>query len=63
MSKTQRTLALSLPILLCGGCDAVFFGNLGVLGMTIGIFLGTLFLDSGEPSSSSSLSAQTTSRS
>lgn len=30
--------------LLMTGCNAIFWGNLGVLCVTVGIFLGTVFL-------------------
>ena len=42
--------------MLCSGCNAVFWGNLGVLCVTVGIFLGPVFL-------SRSSSGETTSRS
>ena len=34
----------ALPALLCAGCNGVFWGNLGVLCVTVAIFLGTVFL-------------------
>jgi hypothetical protein len=34
---------LSAPFLLTG-CNAILWGNLGVLCVTVGIFLGTVFL-------------------
>jgi hypothetical protein len=30
--------------LVCAGCNAAFWGNLGVLCVTVAIFLGTVFL-------------------
>ena len=39
-----RTACLVLTPLLLNGCSAILWGNLGVLGMTVGIFLGTIFL-------------------
>jgi len=36
-------LSLCAPLLLTG-CNAIFWGNLGVLCVTVGIFLGTVFL-------------------
>jgi hypothetical protein len=31
-------------LFLLTGCNAVLWGNIGVLGVTVGIFLGTVFL-------------------
>lgn len=31
-------------ICLLEGCNAILWGNVGVLGVTVGIFLGTVFL-------------------
>jgi len=36
-------LTTCAPFLLTG-CNAIFWGNLGVLCVTVGIFLGTVFL-------------------
>lgn len=36
-------LAACAPLLMTG-CNAIFWGNLGVLCVTVGIFLGTVFL-------------------
>jgi uncharacterized membrane protein len=33
-----------LVALLASGCNGVFWGNLGVLSVTVAIFLGTVFL-------------------
>jgi hypothetical protein len=50
--------ALLVSILLGGtGCNGIFWGNLGVLCVTVGIFLGTVFL------SRSNNAARTASRS
>lgn len=63
MSSSQRALCLGAPILLCSGCNAAFWGNLGVLCVTVGIFLGTVFLGRGEARVRSQGSgAETTSR-
>lgn len=42
--STKLTLAVSTLSFLLGGCNAAFWGNLAVLGVTVGIFLGTLSL-------------------
>jgi hypothetical protein len=39
-----RTACLVSAPLLLNGCSAILWGNLGVLCVTIGIFLGTIFL-------------------
>jgi hypothetical protein len=44
MSVLRSSLFVSAPALLCTGCNPVFWGNLGVLCVTVGIFLGTVFL-------------------
>lgn len=36
-------LSMAAPLLLTG-CNAILWGNLGVLCVTVGIFLGTVFL-------------------
>lgn len=41
MSKTIACLALALSLT---GCNGAFWGNLVVLGITVGIFFGTLSL-------------------
>jgi hypothetical protein len=43
MSALRNTLLLSAP-LVSSGCSGVFWGNLGVLCVTVAIFLGTVFL-------------------
>ena len=44
MSKTLSLVALTLLALSLGGCNGAFWGNLLVLGVTVGIFFGTLAL-------------------
>lgn len=39
-----RSLLLMSSPLLMAGCNAILWGNLGVLCVTVGIFLGTVFL-------------------
>lgn len=39
-----RTACLVSAPLLLNGCSAILWGNLGVLCVTVGIFLGTIFL-------------------
>lgn len=41
MARTLMILALSLSL---SGCNGAFWGNLVVLAMTVGIFVGTLSL-------------------
>lgn len=43
MTKKMAAFTLTLPLLL-GGCNGAFWGNLGVMAVTIGIFFGTLSL-------------------
>lgn len=65
MSSSQRALVSSVPVLLCSGCNAAFWGNVGVLCVTVGIFLGTVFLGRGEARARAQQSnggAETTSR-
>ncbi len=35
---------IAITPLLVSGCNGVLWGNLGVLGVTVAIFLGTVFL-------------------
>jgi len=57
MVSLRNAFLVSAP-LLCGGCNPAFWGNLGVLGVTIAIFLGTVFLSrSSEASRSAARSA------
>lgn len=44
MSKTFNLVALSMLGLSLAGCNGAFWGNLLVLGVTVGIFVGTLAL-------------------
>jgi hypothetical protein len=44
MSALRISILASTPALLLGGCNGIFWGNLGVLCVTVGIFLGTVFL-------------------
>jgi hypothetical protein len=44
MSALRFTILASTPALLLTGCNGIFWGNLGVLSVTVGIFLGTVFL-------------------
>lgn len=39
-----RSGSLVFSTALMGGCNGVFWGNLGVLCVTVAIFLGTVFL-------------------
>lgn len=39
-----RCAVLVSAPLACAGCNAAFWGNLGVLCVTVAIFLGTVFL-------------------
>lgn len=43
MSKTLTAIALTTP-LFATGCNGAIWGNLAVLGITVGIFYGTLTL-------------------
>ena len=43
MSALRSGSLLAVP-LLASGCNTVFWGNLGVLCVTVAIFLGTVFL-------------------
>jgi hypothetical protein len=42
--RAASTAALILGALSLAGCNAAFWGNLVVLGITVGIFFGTLAL-------------------
>ena len=62
MSASARFSLLS-TLLLTPGCSAIVWGNLGVLGVTVGIFLGTVFLSrgsNGDKGASCSSSSTTT---
>ena len=43
MNRKQTLATLAIPLLLAG-CNGAFWGNFIVLGITLGIFLGTLSL-------------------
>jgi hypothetical protein len=52
-----RTACLVSASLLLNGCSPILWGNLGVLCVTVGIFLGTIFLSrSNTPRSSAARS-------
>jgi len=42
--RTGAGVVVGLTPLLASGCNGVFWGNLGVLSITVAIFLGTVFL-------------------
>jgi hypothetical protein len=42
--RTGVGVVVGLTPLLASGCNGVFWGNLGVLSITVAIFLGTVFL-------------------
>ncbi len=44
MLSLRTPLLLSVPLLTSSGCNGIFWGNLGVLCVTVAIFLGTVFL-------------------
>jgi len=44
MKRTMTTSLLLALALGLGGCNGAFWGNLVVLGLTVGIFFGTLSL-------------------
>lgn len=44
MTALRFTSFAAFPALMCTGCNGVFWGNLGVLCVTVAIFLGTVFL-------------------
>jgi hypothetical protein len=53
------TTSLALVLLACGltGCNGALWGNLMVLGVTVGIFFSTLALGRTTPTASASASA------
>jgi hypothetical protein len=58
---SRRRLSLLLPLLLApalGGCTGAILGNLFVVGLTVGIFFGTLGL--GRSSTNGSRADQST---
>jgi hypothetical protein len=63
MSALRSASCVAAGALLCTGCNGIFWGNLGVLCVTVGIFLGTVFLSrSSEASRTASRSASSTQR-
>ncbi|HJL17627.1 MAG TPA: hypothetical protein RMH99_18330 [Sandaracinaceae bacterium LLY-WYZ-13_1] len=50
-TRALTHLALTLGALSLAGCNGAFWGNLVVLGITVGIFFGTLGLGRSAPSS------------
>lgn len=65
MSVLRSSVLCAAPALLCTACNGIIWGNLGVLCVTVGIFLGTVFLSrSGEASRTATRSsASSTTRS
>ena len=59
MTAARTVLMVTTPLLL-GGCSTVFWGNVGVLAVTVGIFVSTVFLTRSESSSSASRSSAST---
>ena len=59
MSSLRSGVAIG-PLLL-SGCNGVLWGNLGVLCVTVGIFLGTVFLGRARTQSRSSRPSASTS--
>jgi hypothetical protein len=47
IAMRSATIVSSLVIL--PGCSGIFWGNLGVLAVTAGIFFGTIFLSKARP--------------
>ena len=65
MQKTFSLLAPCFAALLLSGCNAAIWGNLLVLGITVGIFFGTLALgrsSAATASAEASTSTQSTGR-
>lgn len=58
MQTTRYIAGLALVVT---GCDGAFWGNMAVLGLTVGIFLGTLAL--GRARTDATRSGMTTTRS
>ncbi|HJK91473.1 MAG TPA: hypothetical protein RMH85_32350 [Polyangiaceae bacterium LLY-WYZ-15_(1-7)] len=58
MNKVLTGLALTLPLLLAG-CQGALWGNLVVLGITVGIFFGTLSLGRSSEAARSTADAST----
>jgi hypothetical protein len=53
MLALRSGLLLGLTVLVTG-CNTVLWGNVGVFCVTVGIFLGTVFLSRNRPAPSSS---------
>lgn len=60
MSALRSGLLLLVPVFVTG-CNGVFWGNLGVLCVTVAIFLGTVFLTRNSGNRSASRSSASTS--
>lgn len=57
-----RTIPLALAGLSLMGCNGAFWGNLLVLGVTVGIFFGTLALGRASAATRSADASSSTSR-
>ncbi|MBC7173773.1 MAG: hypothetical protein H5U40_15135 [Polyangiaceae bacterium] len=53
MTRTTHLAMLSVTPILLGGCNAALWGNLLVLGVSFGIFWGTLSLGRAQESARS----------
>jgi len=60
MQKTFSLLAPCFIALLLSGCNAAFWGNLLVLGITVGIFFGTLALGGSSAATASAEASSST---
>ena len=62
--KTIAIFGICALALVLGGCNGAFWGNLVVLGLTVGIFFGTLALgrSRGDSTRSGSSSSQSQNR-
>jgi hypothetical protein len=60
MSALRSGLLVLVPV-FATGCNGVFWGNLGVLCVTVAIFLGTVFLTRNSRNRSASRSSASTS--
>jgi hypothetical protein len=63
MSASRSGAFLVLASVLSTGCNGVFWGNLGVLCVTVAIFLGTVFLTRSAGNRSATRAAASTSQS
>ena len=59
--RTGSGVVVGLTPLLASGCNGVFWGNLGVLSITVAIFLGTVFLSRSKTGRGASRSSASTS--